>query len=101
MGAGMHFIIHAKDKKGVLPTRQAQTEAHRAHLNDTSRFGVKIVISGPLVTDDGQTSVGSLFVVEAPDRKAVEAFHAADPFKKAGIWERIDISAFIKRRDNR
>ena len=97
----MHFIIHALDKKGVLPTRQAQTEAHRAHLDDMSRFGVKIIVSGPLVADDGQTSIGSLFLVEAPDRKTVEAFHAADPFKKSGVWERVNISAFIKRRDNR
>ena len=41
-------------------------DAHKAFLSDTSRFGVKIVMSGPLVSDDGQTMIGSLFLIEAP-----------------------------------
>ncbi len=97
----MLFVIHALDRAGVLPTRLAHQDAHRAHLADTARFGVKIVISGPLVADDGKTAIGSLFVIEAPDRKTVENFHAADPFKTAAVWEKVTLSAFIKRLDNR
>ena len=54
-------------------------------------------MSGPLVADDGTTMIGSLFLVEAPDRAAVEAFNAADPFKKADIWERVTITGFLRR----
>jgi len=49
-------------------------------------FGAKIVISGPLFSDDGEKMIGSLFLVEAPDRDEVEAFNRADPFTEAGIW---------------
>ena len=49
-------------------------------------FGAKIVISGPLVSDDGEKMIGGLFLVEAPDRDEVEAFNRADPFTAAGIW---------------
>jgi len=59
--------------------------------------GMRTVMSGPLVEDDGQTMNGSLFVIEAEDRKAVEDFHHRDPFYLAGVWERVTITAYIKR----
>jgi uncharacterized protein YciI len=56
-----------------------------------------MVMSGPLVSDDGKTMIGSLMILEAPDRAAIEAFHRADPFHAAGIWEKVNITAFVKR----
>jgi uncharacterized protein YciI len=93
----MLFAIHAVDRAGALPTRLAHYDAHKAFLADPGAFGVRIVMSGPLTADDGETMIGSLFVVEAPDRAAVERFNAADPFRHAGIWERVTITGFIRR----
>ena len=45
--------------------------------------------------------IGRRFLVEA-DRKAdVLAFHNADPFKAAGVWEHVHIDAVLKRVDTR
>lgn len=93
----MLFAIHAVDRAGALDTRLANYDAHKAFLSDTLALGVKIVMSGPLVADDGATMIGSLFLIEAPDRAAAEAFNAADPFHKAGIWERVTITGFLRR----
>lgn len=93
----MLFAIHALDRAGALPDRLARYDAHKAFLADTSAFGVRIVMSGPLTADDGKTMIGSLFVVEAEAREAVERFNAADPFRDAGIWERVTITGFIRR----
>jgi uncharacterized protein YciI len=93
----MLFVIHALDRAGALPERLAHYEAHKAFLSDTSAFQVSIVMSGPLTADDGQMMLGSLFVIQAPDRGAVERFNAADPFHRAGIWERVTITGFIRR----
>ncbi len=93
----MLFVIHALDKPGALQTRLAHYEAHKAFLSDTSKFGVNVLMSGPLVEDDGATAKGSMFVVEAADRATVEAFHHADPFHTIGIWAQVSITAFIKR----
>jgi uncharacterized protein YciI len=93
----MLFVIHALDKPGALDARLANYDAHKAFLADTSALNVKIVMSGPLVADDGSTMIGSLFVVEASDRATVERFNAADPFHAAGIWDRITITGFIRR----
>jgi len=93
----MLFAIHAVDRAGALPTRLVHYEAHMAFLSDTSRFGIKIVMSGPLMADDGQMMIGSLFLVEAPSRSEVESFHYADPFFAAGIWEKVTITGFLRR----
>lgn len=93
----MLFAIHALDRDGALDTRLAHYDAHKAFLSDTSAFGITIVMSGPLVADDGATMIGSLFLVEAPDRAAVERFNAADPFHAAGIWTRVTITGFLRR----
>ncbi len=62
--------------------RLAHYEAHKAYLGGP--LPVQILISGPLLAEYGETMTGSLFIVEAPDRAAVDAFHAADPFRAAG-----------------
>jgi uncharacterized protein YciI len=93
----MLFAIHAIDRTGALPTRLANYDAHKVFLSDTSRFGVKIVMSGPLVSDDGATMIGSLFLIDAPGRAEVEAFNRADPFAAADIWEKVTITGFLRR----
>lgn len=70
--------------------------AHKAFLSDTSALKVEIVMSGPLLTEDGSPMIGSLFVVEAADLATVERFNAADPFHAARIWESAAITGFIR-----
>ena len=94
----MHFVIHALDYANALPKRLANYEAHKAYL---SQAKLKTVMSGPLVAEDGETMIGSCFVVEANDKHEVLAFHNADPFKAAGVWEHVNIHPFLKRVDNR
>lgn len=93
----MLFVIHALDRAGALPIRQANYDAHKTFLSDTTPYNVKIVMSGPLTADDGQTMIGSLFLVEAASRADVEKFHHADPFFAAGIWEKVSVTAFLRR----
>lgn len=93
----MLFAIHAVDHEGAIDKRLSHYDAHKAFLSDTSPFGVNIVMSGPLTADDGQTMIGSLFLVEASDRSAVEKFHHADPFFAADIWQSVTITGFLRR----
>lgn len=95
----MHWIVHCLDHPDALPRRLAHYDAHKAYL--TGPLPVRILVSGPLVAEDGEAMIGSLFLLEAPDRAAVEAFHAADPFRTAGIWAEVRIHRFLKRQDNR
>jgi len=93
----MLYVIHALDKMDSLAKRKEHYPAHKAFLSEATKLGVTIVMSGPLTADDGETPVGSLFVVEAPNRKTAEAFHHADPFYGADIWGKTTLTSFIKR----
>ena len=96
----MHFITHCLDKPGALDTRLAHYDEHRAYLANPS---VHLVVSGPLLADDGETMIGSCFLTEADSRADVEAFNRGDPFYEHGVWDRdtIRIHAFLKRIDDR
>ena len=70
----MLFVIHAMDKKDAINTRAKHYREHRQHLDDSQKYGVGIITAGPFVADDDETPIGSLFIIEAKDRKAVKAF---------------------------
>ena len=38
--------------------------------------------------------IGSLLIIEADDRNAAEAFADADPYRKEGVFERVEIRAW-------
>ncbi|WP_109482349.1 YciI family protein [Paraburkholderia sp. C35] len=94
----MHFIVHCLDHDGALVRRLANYEAHKAYLANAK---VKSVISGPLISDDGETAIGSFFLVEADTREEVIEFNRNDPFNAAEVWQQVMIHAFLKRVDNR
>ena len=60
-------------------------------------YGVTITVGGPLVSDDGVSSIGSLMVLDAPDRAAAEKFNRADPFYKNDVWGKIEIRRFDRK----
>ena len=45
-----------------------------------------MVTAGTLVADDGETPCGSIFVIDAKDRAAVDAFIRSDPYHVNGVW---------------
>jgi len=94
----MLFIIYCLDKPGVAELRAANMAAHKDYI-DTKP--IKLLLSGPLTTDDGKGVVGSFFMVDAADRAQVERFQRNDPMFKSGIWASIEVRAFAKRIDNR
>lgn len=92
----MLFVFHAQDGADGAEKRRVNYPAHRAHLEATASFGVSIILSGPLVADDGETPVGSMIIVDAADRAAAEKYFLSDPFARAGVWEKTQITAFKK-----
>ncbi|ANY77179.1 hypothetical protein BB934_02230 [Microvirga ossetica] len=94
----MRIVVHCMDKPDALPVRLANYEAHKAYLASGK---VATVISGPLLADDLETMIGSMFIFEADTIDDVVAFNREDPFAKAGVWETVSIRPFLMRVDNR
>ena len=85
-----HFLILGSDKPGVLAVRQSVRETHRAHIRETSEAGATVVFAGPTLDAEGQMN-GSLLVVQAPSKEAVEALLAADPYSQNAIFAKVEI----------
>ncbi|MDO8608438.1 MAG: YciI family protein [Phaeospirillum sp.] len=87
------FAVHCKDKPGHLQTRLDNRAAHLEYMKANID---KIVIGGPLQTDDRQGMIGSLLVLDFTDRAALDAFLADDPYAKAGLFESVTATPFKK-----
>jgi hypothetical protein len=88
----MLFLIHCTQRPDGQAIRDAHYDAHRAYLQASP---VDIKLAGPMVDDAGDKRIGSVFVVDVPDRAAAEAFSAGDPFTQNGLFERVIITRFL------
>ncbi|MGK7868474.1 YciI family protein [Falsiroseomonas sp. E2-1-a20] len=90
--ARMLFLIQCTQVAEGAGIRAAHYEAHRAYLRASP---VDLKLSGPMVTDEAETPIGSVFIVDVPDRAAAEAFASGDPFAKAGLFEKVTVTRFL------
>ncbi|HMF20890.1 MAG TPA: YciI family protein [Pseudolabrys sp.] len=93
----MLFSVFTLDNPDAADKRKAIHSDHVAHLRSAKDYGVAITVGGPLVSDDGVSPIGSLMVLEAPDRATAEKFNRADPFHKNGVWGKVEIRRFDRR----
>ncbi len=93
----MFFVLHALDKSDAGEARLSHYEAHKAHAASAPSRGIKVVLGGPLVSEDTTRMIGSLAIYEAPDRATIEGFVRADPFNRFGIWAEVRLLPFDPR----
>lgn len=84
----MHFIFIGRDKPGHAHVRVANREAHLAFLKTHHD---KIRIAGPYLDETASEMRGSLLIIEAADKSAVEVLLDADPYKQAGLFADVEI----------
>lgn len=85
----MLFVIHGTDKPDAAHIREAAKPDHFAYLEEHRDI---LVLGGAALADDGVTRIGSVLVVNVPDRAAAEAFSEAEPFRAAGLFETVTIT---------
>lgn len=84
----MLYACICTDKPDSAELRQETREAHLEHLRGHAG---SIISAGPLLDDDGKAPIGSLLIVEAASLADARAMMEADPYNKAGLFERIDV----------
>ena len=99
----MHWLIKCRSKPGTDALREATIDAHRNFLDG---YPEVTWYSGPLATDDNKNAIGSLRLIEFPDREAALAYINADPYTKAGIFQSISVERWkpgtdVRQRDYR
>ncbi len=86
----MLFAIVAIDKADAAPLRASTRAVHLQHLE---AHQAQLVEVGPFLDASGNPC-GSLLLVDMADRAAAEAFAAADPYAKAGVFESVTVSGY-------
>ncbi|MDX1485309.1 MAG: YciI family protein [Alphaproteobacteria bacterium] len=79
----MHFVIINHDKPDSVELRMKTREVHLEYLRGV---GDALLTAGPILTDDGETPIGSVLIFEADSLEAAKAFAAGDPYAEAGLF---------------
>lgn len=89
----MPFMINADDRPGTGALRQAVRPDHLAFL--VSRQS-QLIAAGAKLSDDGERTHGSFYIIDTDDRAEAEAFIAADPYSHAGLFGAVRIERWRK-----
>lgn len=82
----MLFVVTAIDKENSLALRMATREAHF----EFARSSNVVRLGGPFLDAKGDMA-GSMIIFEAADIGAARAWHASDPYVKAGLFAHSDL----------
>ena len=85
----MLYIIYQTDKPGGEAIRATTRDEHFAYLDAHEDI---LVLGGAMLAEDGKTRTGSVLIVNVEDRAAAEAFSENEPFRKAGLFDRVEIT---------
>jgi uncharacterized protein YciI len=87
------FALVAIDKPNSRELRSANRQGHLDYADATG----EVFVAGPFLDGDGNMT-GSLIILDVPDMAAAEAWAAADPYARAGLFETVTIRAWKKVR---
>jgi uncharacterized protein YciI len=87
----MLYVLICEDKPDSLDLRLANREKHLAFIGTQ---GDRIRLAGPMLGNDQETMLGSLFIIDADSADDVAAMNAEDPYTLAGLFGRVTIRPF-------
>jgi uncharacterized protein YciI len=93
----MLWAVQCFDHPGSAEKRDKLRTIHREHLDV---FKDRIFFSGPLLADDSDEQIGSLFVLAVSSRAEAQAFIDPEPFNQAGVFAEVRIIRMRKGRFN-
>jgi uncharacterized protein YciI len=83
----MLFALICTDKPAALQLRMDNRPHHLAFLE---ALGSALKAAGPFTDEEGKPT-GSLVIIEAGNKAAVEKIAAQDPYAKAGLFASVEI----------
>jgi hypothetical protein len=85
----MLYIIYQIDGPDSPEIRAATRDAHFKYLDDHEDI---LVLGGALLAEDGKTRTGSVLIINVENLAAAEAFSENEPFRRAGLFARVEIN---------
>jgi uncharacterized protein YciI len=87
----MKYVLVCEDKKDSLEVRLSNRDKHLAYIGE---LGDRIHLAGPMLSDDGESMVGSLLIIEADSAADIQAIAERDPYALAGLFDKVTIRPF-------
>ena len=96
----MWYLIEGFDGADVLAQRMAQRPAHLARLQALLDEG-RLLLAGPCPAIDAEDPgpagfSGSAVIAEFPSLEDARAWADADPYRAAGVYDRVEVRPFRK-----
>jgi uncharacterized protein len=88
----MIYTFILLDKPGAAELRQRVRPEHKAYL---ALVAERMAFADPLTSDDGQTMIGSLLVIDFSSREAAQEWISDEPFTRAGLYASTALHAFV------
>jgi len=90
----MQFLVTAKDgtDDDAIERRKRVRPTHLEAIAPLVEEG-HVLVGGAILNDDGDM-IGSMLLVEFPDRSGVDAWLERDPYVTGDVWRDIDVRPF-------
>ena len=90
----MQFLVVARDgtDEGALERRQRTRPTHLDSIRPLVDAG-NVLVGWALLNESGGM-IGSMLLVEFPDREGVDSWLAGDPYVTDGVWRDIEVHPF-------
>lgn len=90
----MLFLVIARDGTDSEAPQRRQTvrDAHLQGVKEAAASGT-LQVGGAFLNEQGQM-IGSMLLIEAESREAVERYLEADIYTRAGVWQTFEIYPF-------
>ncbi|MEW6453283.1 MAG: YciI family protein [Pseudomonadota bacterium] len=85
----MLYIIYQEDGPGSAAIRERVKKSHFEYLDKHKDI---LVLGGAMLADADHERIGSVLIINVPDRAAAEAFSAGEPLRNAGTFKSVKIT---------
>ena len=85
----MLYIVYQIDGPDSPEIRAATRDAHFKYLDEHEDI---LILGGAMLAEDGNTRTGSVLIINVENLAAAEAFSENEPFRRAGLFERVEIN---------
>jgi uncharacterized protein YciI len=90
----MQFLVVAKDgtDEEAIERRRRVRPTHLEAIAPRVEAG-NVLVGGAMLSEDGEM-IGSMLLVDFPDRAAVDAWLAGDPYVTGDVWREVEVRPF-------
>ncbi len=86
-------MVETWDKPNARALRDEVRARHVVYLDQQKD---KLLGAGAKLSDDGETMLGAIYIVDTEERSEAERFLNGDPFMVAGLFNRVSITRWRK-----